>query len=131
MEKYFVKFDERMLLTILDEVVPFESLIDRFSSEPEDFPTSRTPETMLRYRLLGAISRGLICACLLHTEPPFLTPVHPTFETLPRYWFYCTLQGEMALRAANRRRPDISDQEHDIDQETPVPQRGLRCRSSN
>ncbi len=100
MEQKINEFDLRMLQAVREEPMPYEWLIQKLSSGTEGSPSLHFLE-MTRHNILTAMSRGLIGACLVHTEVPFITPVNPTFETLPRYWFYCTREGRKALRTVN------------------------------
>jgi hypothetical protein len=96
MDQDINEFDRRLLHAVREEPVPYEWLIEKLSSGTEDLSSCHATE-MTRHNLLSAISRGLIGACLVHAEVPFITPVNATLETLPRYWFYCTHEGRKAL----------------------------------
>jgi hypothetical protein len=101
METSLNEFDRRLLQAIAKEPVPYEWLLDELSSET-DGPSTSCSSEMIRDGILNAISRGLISACLLHAEPPFVTPTVATRETLPRYWFFCTARGRSFLETREK-----------------------------
>ena len=100
MDQDLNEFDRRLLQAVIEEPAPYESLIEKLSSGMDESSGFRAAE-IARYNLFSAISRGLVSACLLHAEAPFITPANVTFETLPRYWFYCTQEGRRALWGTN------------------------------
>jgi hypothetical protein len=45
--------------------------------------------------LLTLVSGGLVAACLIHADPPYITAVDPNFETVERYGFMATEKGRL------------------------------------
>jgi len=84
--------DRMVLEAVSKDYVPLESIIRSLSAV-----AAATSDT-IRNCLLTLIACQQIRAYLLHAEPPFYTVVTATEDTLDRYWFFITEEGERILR---------------------------------
>jgi len=44
----------------------------------------------IKTALLTLVMDGLLAACIIHAEPPYVTTAVPNLDTLERYWFTIT-----------------------------------------
>ena len=47
----------------------------------------------LKVALLTLLAYGLMAACFIHAEPPYVTAAEAKFDDLERYWFMATERG--------------------------------------
>lgn len=80
-------------------------MISRLSSRLINVRLSGHADTLLvwsgseiKVALFTLLADGLVAACIIHAEPPYITAVDPNFDTLERYWFMTTDRGEKFLQ---------------------------------
>jgi hypothetical protein len=92
MERDCCDLDRLVLEAVSQDYVPFESIVRELKDRE-----AGTRET-IRCSLLTLIAGQLVGAYLLHAESPFYTAVSATEDTLERYWFFISEEGERELQ---------------------------------
>jgi hypothetical protein len=103
MDRDLSSFEQAILKSVCEDILPFERVIEDLCAQHERDP--EFDKKHIQSAMLHLISRGLMGVYLLHTEPPYITPVDADLTNLHRYWITLTDKGQKALRAALRSSP--------------------------
>lgn len=93
------QLDERQIILsriVLQAVLHDFETIDKILHEASNWESeTRWAWSVVEIKtvLLTLVARGLVAACLIHADPPYITAVNPNFETVERYWFIATEKG--------------------------------------
>ncbi len=85
-----------ILEAVSEDFVPFETVAHEISAcHVETFRLYEN--TQIESILLKSITDKDVGAYLLHSDPPYVTAVEATSDTLGRYWFHITASGKEYL----------------------------------
>lgn len=102
------ELDRIILESLSSDFEPFESLvsgiIDRRADSRAIFSVDQ-----IRLSLLRSIANRLVGAYIIHAEPPFVSSVCVSLETVDTRWFYVTEEGRRYLRALVERQATMVD----------------------
>ena len=97
------KMDRLLLAAVSHDFVTMEHIIDALllSDGRSAFDTGD-----LHRRFRDLIGDKLVNACLLHAEPPYITPMEIGCDALWSCWFYITQRGRKCLAYTDRKQTD-------------------------
>jgi len=94
MRRGFHELDRVVLEAVSEDYQSFEALVSKLSQSKN----AQCGVSDIESTLLGALANHLVSAYLLHADPPYLTEVGASPETIQRYWFAITEEGREYLR---------------------------------
>lgn len=95
------ELDQIILEVVSDDFEPFESLVSKLSRRYIGFQ-QRFHVDQIKSRLLRNTVNGLVGAYLIHADPPYVTAVNVSADTIDRYWFHLTDSGRKLSSRSGR-----------------------------
>jgi hypothetical protein len=96
-EEGYSDLNQLILELVACDFEPFESILDKLSRKsPDTLSASDIDE--IPVILLALVTDGMLGAYLIHADPPYITAVDPSLETVQRYWFMITEKGKKYLQ---------------------------------
>jgi hypothetical protein len=86
------ELDQIILEVVSDDFESFESVVSKLSGRCIGFQP-RIHMDQIKSRLLCNTVNGLVGAYLIHADPPYVTAVNISADTIDRYWFHLTESG--------------------------------------
>ena len=86
------ELDQIILEVVSDDFESFESVVSKLSRRCIGFQP-RILMDQIKGRLLCNTVNGLVGAYLIHADPPYVTAVNISADTIDRYWFHLTGSG--------------------------------------
>ena len=86
------ELDQIILEVVSDDFESFESVVSKLSRRYIGFQ-QRFHMDQIKSRLLCNTVNGLVGAYLIHADPPYVTAVKVSADTIDRYWFHLTDSG--------------------------------------
>ncbi len=93
-DEYIIR---QILEAVSEDFEPYEVILSKVSDITTDDPATDLATELLQRILLASIADELVCAYLLHAEPPYITQVEVGPGKLECYWFYITDKGKKVL----------------------------------
>ena len=89
---------DRIILEIVsDDFEPFESVVSKLSPRYIGIQPQFQID-QVKSSLLGNTVNRHVGAYLIHADPPYVTAVQVSADTIDRYWFHITESGRKYLR---------------------------------
>ncbi len=97
MKHHLNELDQITLEAVSDDFESFESVVSKLSRRYIGFQQKIYIEQIKSSLLCNTVNR-LVGAYLIHADPPYVTAVDVSADTIDRYWFHITESGRKYLR---------------------------------
>ena len=97
------EFEKAVLQVVLNDLEPFESITAKLSRQHTVSGGSFEMRN-LQSLLLRLLADDFVGAYLIHAEPPYVTALEASPDTIHRYWYRITERGETRLHDLREKR---------------------------
>lgn len=96
------ELDQIILEVVSEDFESFESVVSKLSRRHVGFQQPQFHIDQIKSSLLCNTVNRLVGAYLIHADPPYVTVVNVSADTIDRYWFHLTESGRKYLRVSGR-----------------------------
>ena len=101
------EFERAMPEVVLNDLEPFESIVAKLSQQ-HTVSGGSCEMRNLQSLLLRLLADDFVGAYLIHAEPPYVTALEASPDTIHGYWYRITERGETRLHDLREKRSRIS-----------------------
>jgi hypothetical protein len=88
------ELDRVVLETVSEDYESFEAVVSKLSLRLNHSACTTSEIARVERSLLAFIANNLVRAYLIHADPPYATAVGVDLDTVRRYWFCITEEGQ-------------------------------------